>query len=412
MTLFSAIQSVRVWGLRGVLNYLHRWPVLHRLAKSDKQKYATPERGLTLIGPFSVPSGISQTMRHLATLLRAAGIPHQTFDTCDRHSLPKSDYTHLLTPTSEFDLSRYDHVIELFSAHAPKAPNRVHALLMFWEFSTGFDYAIPEAKSGAPLIAMSDFNVSTLSASTDGKFPVFKILFPLILNNTNIPSRETIRARYGIQPNAVAAFFNFDYGSSYYRKNPESVARAFAKAFPTGTENVVLVLKTPPPREPYAKILKRTISELALENRTILIERSVPQPDMSGLINACDIYISLHRGEGFGIGMAEAMSLGKPVIATNYSANTEFCRPDCSIPIPYKMVPVPLEQKDIVAYAKVQEWADADIDAAAKALRKLYDDPMLREKIGMNARAFINSYFNLENFKSSVERFLDSKPSK
>jgi len=408
MTVTSILKSVRVWGIRGVMNYLHRLPVLHRLAHSDRGGYARPGRGITLIGPFSIPSGLSQCVRHFAIRLAEAGIPHQTFDTCDRHSLPKSDYADLLTPRSEFDLSRYDHVIELFASHAPKSPNRIHSVLAFWEFESGIDYAVPEIHSGTPLIGMSDFNVQLMRGAAKNGTPVHKILYPLVLGNDRYAPSEEIRRRYRIPGNAFVCFFNFDYGSSYYRKNPEAVVRAFARAFPSDDGKTALVLKSSRPREPYAGYLRRTIAENGIANRVILIEESVSQPDMTGLLAACDVYLSLHRGEGFGIGMAEAMSLGKPVIATDYSASTEFCRAGHAFPVPYKMIPVPREQRDIVAYAKVESWADADVDAAAERLRELYRDPQLRARTGAAAKEFVRNYFSVENFKESINQFLDS----
>lgn len=407
MTLVSAIKSARVWGVRGIINYLHRLPVLWRLAHADRGGYATPERGLTLIGPFSIPSGLSQCMRHFAQRLDEAGIPHQTFDTCDRHSLPKADYAHLLTPRSQFDLSRYDHVIELFASHAPKAKNRVHSILAFWEFESGLAYAVPEALTGTPLLAMSDFNRELMEKAARPGTSVRKIRYPLVLNNSAYTPSDELRRRYKIPSSVFVCFFNFDYGSSYYRKNPEAVVSAFAKAFPKGDENAVLVLKSSRPREPYADYLHRAVAENGVKDRVVLIEESVSQPDMTGLLAACDVYVSLHRGEGFGIGMAEAMSLGKCVVATDYSASTEFCKPGHAFPIPYQMVNVPSEQRDIVAYAKVETWADADVDAAAAALRRLYDDPALRSTMGQAAKNFIADYFSLDNFKADVERFLN-----
>ncbi len=408
MTISSAIKSARVWGIRGIFNCIHRLPVLWRLAHSDKRGYAMPERGITLIGPFSIPSGLSQCMRHFAQRLNEAGIPHQTFDTCDRHSLPKTDYAHLLTPHSQFDLSRYDHVIELFASHAPKAKNRIHSILAFWEFESGIDFAVPETLTGTPLLAMSDFNQHLMNKVARPGTPVRKIRYPLVLNKSSYTPNDEIRRRYKIPLNAFVCFFNFDYGSSYYRKNPEAVVKAFAKAFPNGNENSVLVLKSSRPREPYAGYLHRAIDENGVGGRVVLIEESVSQPDMTGLLATCDVYISLHRGEGFGIGMAEAMSLGKPVIATDYSASTEFCKAEHAFPIPYQMVPVPQDQKDIVAYAKVNEWADADVDAAAERLRELYYNQQLRDGVGAAAKKFVENYFSLENFRKSIESFLES----
>jgi len=204
-------------------------------------------------------------------------------------------------------------------------------------------------------------------------------------------------------------FFNFDYASSYYRKNPEAILQAFRKAF-SESDNAVLVFKTIRAKacKAMSDQLHALAEKLALSSRLITIDDFIPQEDLVNLTNASDAYISLHRGEGFGLGIAEAMTLGKPVIVTDYSATTEFCNAENAMLVPYKMVPVRPDQIDVDPYKYVTSWAEPDIDAAAKALRRLYEDPQLRATLVNNAQAFISNYFSVENFKKSVESFLDS----
>ena len=412
MTIISAIKSLRVWGVRGALDYVKRLPTLHRLHTSDRETTPRPQRGITLIGPFSSHSGISQTMRNFAKLLDMANIPFQTFDMNERPSIPKEDYASLITPRNDFDLGRYDHVIEMFSSHAPRSPNRIHALMMFWEFETGLSFAFPEVLSGMPILAMSDFNAKHIRTLLPESVPVFKIRQPLMLSNIQVTDAEELRNKYRIPTGAFMVFFNFDYGSSYFRKNPEAVLNAFANAF-SSKENAVLVLKTSnAKRNPTTSHrLLDCANKLSLDSsRLVLIDAPISQADMSGLFNACDIYISLHRGEGFGIGMAEAMSFGKPVIATGYSANTEFCRPGVSLPIPFMMVSPKPEEIDLNAYSHVKQWAEPDVDAATNALKRCYRDPHFRHTIGNAGSTFIHEYFSLSNFKRDVEVFLENTP--
>ena len=145
-------------------------------------------------------------------------------------------------------------------------------------------------------------------------------------------------------------------------------------------------------------------------SRMITIDNAIPQCDMAGLFHMCDAYISLHRGEGFGIGMAEAMACAKPVIATNYSANTEFCTNTTSIPVSFKMVTPHMEEIDHPAYCHVTTWAEPDIDFAASALAKCYSDRSFAHKIGSAGAAFIKDYFSPTNFKNDIDSFLDSSP--
>ena len=413
MTFTDAIKSLRVWGIKGAINFARRWPMLRRLKNSDKHICESPQRGITLIGPFSAHNGNSRTMRNLAQMLRNANVPFQTFDTNCSPSLPHSDYKHLITPLKEFDLGRYSHVIELFTQHSPVSPKRVHAILAFWEYESGFDFAFPSAAtSRLPIVAMSDFNASHFRSILSKDTPVFKIRHPLILNTSDATPSNILREKYKIPPASFLVFFNFDYGSSYHRKNPEAVVRAFAKAFKP-TDNAMLLLKTSnAKRHPgNEKRLRSVVNTLSLnQERIVIIDDALPQSDMSGLFHACDVYISLHRGEGFGIGMAEAMACGKPVIATSYSANTEFCTEKTSILVPYKMTIPSKAEIDNPAYSHVTSWAEPDIEFAASALTKCYTNRDFANRIGLTGAAFIREHFSLENFKQDVNAFLDEPP--
>ena len=399
MTLTTAIKSLRTWGLHGALAFARRWPTLYRLQHSDKSHGNPPVRGITLIGPFSAPSGNAMAMRNFARKLKDAGIPFQTFDMCDHRTIPAKDFSDILTPPHEFDLGKYDHVIELFTAHAPKSPTRTHALLAFWEFDEGFSYAFPDSVSGTNLIAMSDYNVDIFRRESPEKTHIFKIPYPLVLED--VPD---------IKSDKFTVFFNFDYGSSYYRKNPEAILRAFAIAF-THNENVRLVLKTSNEKNhpTTAARLRSLAQELKIENHVEFISAVLSQDEMNTLFASCDVYISLHRGEGFGIGMTQAMALGKPVIASDCTANTEFCKESTSILIPCTPTKVKPNELDNPAYRKVTEWAEPDINAAASALKTLYANAKLRDTIGRNAQVFIREHFSLEHFKNAVNAFLDAK---
>ena len=202
-------------------------------------------------------------------------------------------------------------------------------------------------------------------------------------------------------------FFNFDFGAGFNRKNPDGSMRAFSKAF-SDIHNAKLVLKTKSANTHPDRVaqLRNLAKELGITSKLVMIDTTIPQLDLFGLTNACDVYLSLHRGEGFGITLAEAMAMGKPVVCTNWSATTEFCKPDCTLPVPYKLVQVKSDQIDHPYYHDVIEWAEADIDAAASVLRRLYEDHALRHDIGIKAAKSIKEQFSIANFKKSVEDFL------
>ena len=221
--------------------------------------------------------------------------------------------------------------------------------------------------------------------------------------------RDNVREKYNIGAKDFMVFFNFDFASSYFRKNPEGILRAFAKAL-GNKPDATLVFKTM--RAKRCKVMSDRLHALAtslgLSSKLITIDDFIPQEDLVNLTNACDVYMSLHRGEGFGLGIAEAMSLGKAIIVTDYSSTTEFCNARNSMPIPYKLVPVPPNQVDVDAYRYVTSWAEPDISSAAQALEKLYRNPDLRNQLGRQAMTFIREHFSTTNFKESIESLLSS----
>ena len=279
----------------------------------------------------------------------------------------------------------------------------------FWEFEDGFVQYCPEVLRAQNVLALSNFNREVFRKALPSSIPVKKILYPFQFLHGELMPRDRIREKYHIDVDDFIVFFNFDFASSYFRKNPEGILKAFAMALGDKT-NAKVVFKTMRANKCKAMSdrLHALANSLGLSSKLITIDDFIPQEDLVNLTNACDVYMSLHRGEGFGLGIAEAMSLGKAVIVTDYSSTTEFCNSGNSIPIPYKMVAVPPDQVDVDAYHHVTLWAEPDISFAANALKELYRNPTLRTQLGNQAMAFINEYFSTTNFKKSIELFLSN----
>jgi glycosyltransferase involved in cell wall biosynthesis len=255
--------------------------------------------------------------------------------------------------------------------------------------------------SGDDVIAMSDFNYDYFRSA----FPsqgVYKITYPFRFKLREATSREDIRARYGMKMNDFVVFFNFDFGS-YYRKNIPSALKAFARAF-RGDANAKLLFKTKGAKSNRKQVgeMMECAHKLGIVEQFIHIPHYLPRADVDGLTAACDVYLSLHKSEGFGIGMAEAMSQGKPVVATNWSANTEFCRPDTAWCVPYRLVPIlPYEYP-----VEIKEWAEVDVDAAAVALKEIRADPAAAAQRAARGRMFMEVHFSVARFKADVEKML------
>ncbi len=412
MDIQFAFHALRRYGVRGVVDFLrdlsHRKSVSRRLAKSlITNPVGGPQPGITVVGEISKTTSLSKVLRDFIIRLRGCGIPCQAFDTgCGAH-IPEAEYASLLTPQAEFRLNRYSDIVGMFAL--PSLPPMACRLsrIGFWEFESGLLANCPGFRLPLEVVTMSDFAQMAFRNQVAAEIPVTKILYPFTFTPGHLIASADIRARHGLGAHDFVVFYNFSYLSSYHRKNPEGALRAFAEAF-ASCADAKLVFKTMGAKKAgvCAAQLRALVQALGLSDRVVFIDDYVPQDELIALTNACDVYLSLHRGEGFGLGIAEAMSLGKPVVVTDYSAPTEFCNADNALLVPYRMVPVEIGAGDVEIYRHVTEWPEPDIHAAAQALRRLYDDRAFAMQLGEKGRRFIADHFSDANFKASVEAFL------
>ena len=403
-------EKVRVWGLPGVLSYFRREVNarilrrrLRRLCAASPQK--APQRGITVIGDLTEFPGLSKTLRDFVWSLKDAGIPVQTFDTTWRPRISEADKAGLLTPLAEFDLHRYSHIVEMYRSPLSKEMARGHtvAKIVFHDSAHGIHSTAPFLKaSGDDIIAMSDFNYEYFKRAFPGQ-NVWKVVYPFRFRERDAAPRAAVRRKFGIGDGDFAVFFNFDFGS-YYRKNIPAAIKAFALAF-GGEPTAKLVFKTKGAEENrrQAAEMLAIVGRLGIAGNLIHFPDLLPKAEVDGLTGACDVYLSLHKSEGFGLGMAEAMAQGVPVVATGWSANLEFCRPDTAWLVPFKMVPI-LPHEYPVA---MREWAEADPVAASEALREIRANPAAAQARAAVGKAFMAEHFSVANFKRDVDRMLD-----
>jgi hypothetical protein len=183
------------------------------------------------------------------------------------------------------------------------------------------------------------------------------------------------RADLGLPSEEFLFLFMFDFLSVYERKNPLAAIRAFKKCF-KHEEPVRLILKCINSQNAPERVqeMQKEIGNAKIT----LMDQYLSSSDTTAIIAACDSYVSLHRSEGLGLPLVEAMLQRKPVIATGWSGNSDFMTAQNSYPLPYKLV---LNHDDAPPYRAGEQWAEADIDAAVRAMRDVYsnrDDAALK----------------------------------
>lgn len=184
------------------------------------------------------------------------------------------------------------------------------------------------------------------------------------------------RSRFGLPEDRFLFLYVFDWNSYPARKNPQAAIDAFRRAFPTGREPVGLVLKTmnARPEDPRWQLL---LAAAAADRRVAVLAETLDRGEALGLFAACDAYVSPHRAEGFGRTLAEAMLLGRPVIATAHSGNADFLNPDTGFPVAYRLVPIGQGE---YPFGEGLLWAEPDLESLAANMRLAANQPALARR--------------------------------
>ena len=211
------------------------------------------------------------------------------------------------------------------------------------------------------------------------------------------PGPSAGRRYFGIPESAYAFLFGFDLRSFHERKNPMAVVEAFAEVIRARpVRDMVLVVKMsgadirPEAAEEIRGRLAERTANLGL-GRVVLIERDLTDRETKDLVRCCDCFISLHRSEGFGRFLAEAMLLGRPVIGTAYSGNMAFMSPEVSCLVDFRLVPV---APGAYPHWEDQVWAEPDLEGAITWMIRLVDDPAWGRHLGHRGSTYIRSNFS------------------
>lgn len=230
----------------------------------------------------------------------------------------------------------------------------------------------------------SQFIMDSISAKSP--IPVVKIPHGIQVDVDTTLSRNHFKL-----PNDPFLFLTmYDMYSFQERKNPTAVIKAFMSAFEPTDTTVGLVIKvnhggTSP------DLLKSLLDSVKSYKNIYIINETFSRADVNALINISDCFISLHRSEGFGLGLAEAMYLGKPVIGTNWSANVDFMNHKNSCVVDYELITL---GKDHGPYKAYQHWADPDAEHAAYYMKKLVSDRQFYNNLSIRGRETIQNEFS------------------
>lgn len=253
-------------------------------------------------------------------------------------------------------------------------------------------------------------NIDEIWAPNDFVADAFRKIFlrPIVIIPPCVevqPATPLDRTALGLEEGLFYFLFTFDYFSYPARKNPLGVLRAFQTAFPRGDERVGLVIKSTGSHSQFPDVHAVIESAARRDRRIVVIDLSLRQSDMMSLIAGCGCYVSLHRSEGFGLGMVEAMLHGRPVIGTDYSGSTDFLSPERGYPVDFRLRPV---KRGEYLYSEGQSWAEPELSSAVAAMRAVLAEPEVAAAKAVAAQAFVKERYSRNNVGGLVAARVDS----
>ncbi|MGN0838690.1 MAG: glycosyltransferase family 4 protein [Pyramidobacter sp.] len=347
-------------------------------------------RGINLFGSFSQDSGLGQGCRLLAGEIERSGIPHAFIDYAaspgQNHGNHEFDGKYSNSPQYGINVFQIN-MHEMARAFCAMDRNiwRSHYNIAFWSWE---NEEFPE--EWIPMISQLDeiwtpAEYDCISLRKVTSRPVRSIPYTV-----DAPYDETADRKFFHLPEDQFLFLMlFDYNSISERKNPFGVIRAFKSAFRPDAHEAGLVIKI---ANGSHQVLKEIDSVLKGYD-VYFVNEVLSKNRVNALIRCCDAYVSLHRAEGFGLVLAEAMLLGVPTIATAYSANTEFQDSSRACLVKYHLRQI---GKDIYPYKKNYFWAEPDIPDAAEYMKKLRYDQPYRAAIIKNASDYMHDEERIE----------------
>jgi glycosyltransferase involved in cell wall biosynthesis len=338
--------------------------------------------GLNVIGHFCYPSGLRVSVEALSEAIELAGIAVSRRDV---RTSPNDDPQHSYFAGVELHDITVIHVQPepFFSTVyqradlSPRHPRTYRIAYWYWELETAPAHWVEIASTVDEVWVATRFVAAALRRALP--VPV-RIVFPGIKIGRFMPLAREAFDIPGWQDGHFTFLFSFHMASVMERKNPLGLIEAFRRAF-RSDEPVVLILKTTSSPQ-HAHDLQRLHD--AAEGANIRVVDQVMSSDRNlALMNAVDAYVSLHRSEGLGLTMAEAMLLGKPVIATRYGGNLDFMDDNNSLLVDCELITLDAAEPPYDAGCR---WAQPSISIAASLMRRLFDDPVAAAALGARGR--------------------------
>ena len=364
---------------------------------------ADPATPIIVCGALRTASGLGESARLCHDALRVAGLPVYGVDLAPLMMQP-DDYSDFTFADGRALEGPGILIFHINSPVLPLAMLRLGSRVVRQKRIVGYwAWELPKLPSewqhGVPFVheiwVPSTFTANAVRPIAAGR-SVHVVPHPVKLGTHG----HAVVGQVADRPFTVLTIFNA--ASSIARKNPLAPIRAFRCAFADDKSTRLIVKASNLSAFPESfRLIKNAVNSA---HNIVLIDRVMSGRELSALYEDSDVVVSLHRSEGFGLTIAEAMLRGIPVVATDWSGNVDFLTPAIGIPVPYHLIPA--EDPQGIFHHPDMMWADADVEAAAAALQDLRCDPTLRKGLGDAAAKFAANAWSPENYASAVRRHL------
>lgn len=360
--------------------------------------------GIALIGHPFAPIGMGEHVRCSFRAFRSVGVLPRLVDLYGLNT-PEADAdeelsAHVATTTREINVFHIngDEVSQALATLAYRSGPKATYNVVFpaWELAHYPEPWARELNRFNEIWAPSAFIRDAIAEAVDRPVLHMPLACEVVLSNF------IGRRWFGIPEGSFVFLFSYDMRSYSERKNPEAVIAAFREVLrrrPFSPCHLVLKVNGVQLAPAAFRELEGHLADL--RDRVTLIDKPLTDNEVKNLVRCCDCFVSLHRAEGFGRGMSEAMVLGKPVVATGYSGNLDFMTSQNSLLVRYRLVPVP---PNAYPFWEHQVWAEPDHEEAAAHMVSLLDDPALGRKIGRQASLDVRTKFG---YRAAGVRYLD-----
>lgn len=368
----------------------------------DTDIFSKYERGVNIVGDGKIEVGLGQSVRLVANAISLSRYNFCIIDLPLTTNVRRNDHTwdHKISPEPCYGINLF-HInpqelgLAYLSLGGDIWRNRYNIGFWLWELEEPPQESLSALKFVDEIWTPSEFTSNCFRKITQK--PVYTV--PYYVTAQDNPKYD--RLHFGLPEDKFLYLIMFDLNSTMLRKNPTGAIEAFKQAFSKNNQDVGLVIKVNNPTDECMDTLHALLEGY---QNVYYITKTLDKPEVNSLIRCVDVFISIHRAEGFGLVMAEAMLLKTACIATNWSSNTEFMNSDTACMVSYTKMQIAEGEG---SYPPGATWADPSVEETAMYMRKLKESPDFYRELVDRAYDYASDILGKERVVAMLEDRLD-----